>query len=51
MPTKDIRGAMARPCQYRRVIRESGDGAIEQKFKETKMEIDRPHTQKRQEQQ
>ena len=44
MPTKDIRSAMARPRQYRRVIRESRDGAHEQRCKETKMEIDWSHT-------
>ena len=48
MPKKDIRGAMARPCQHRRVIRVSGNGAIEQRCKEQKMEIDRQLNQKRQ---
>ena len=33
MPMKDISSAMARPCQYRRVIRESRDGALEQRVK------------------
>ena len=39
MPTKDIRIAMARPRQYRRVIRESRDGALEQRCKVTKMKL------------
>ena len=34
----------ARPLQYRRVIRESRDGVIEQRCKKTKMQIDRIHT-------
>ena len=44
MPTEDIRSAMVRPREYRRFIRESRDGAIEQRCKETKMEFDRSHT-------
>ena len=38
-----IRGAITRLCQYRNVVKESGDGANKQRCNETKMEIDRLH--------